>query len=117
MMHGVVLPQPPAVEKTMRPIGDGILADEENQHLYDERQRGQRSMAVLVEGNQSVDGGDVKEYRSAGDEEADAEIASDDRNEEPVAEIGDEVALAPPGTARIAGPELRQHSEDRGQHQ
>ena len=74
-------------------------------------------MAVLVEGDQAVGGGDVKEHGGTGDEHADAEIAGDDWNEEPVAEIGDEVALAPPGTARIAGPELGQHGEDRGKRQ
>jgi len=101
-MHGVVLPQPPAVEKTVRPIGDDILADEENQHLYDERQRRERSVAVLVEGDQALGGSDVKEHGRASDEQADAEIAGDDWNKEPVAHIGDEVALAPPRPARIA---------------
>jgi hypothetical protein len=88
-----------------------------NQHLHDERQRRQWSMAVLVEGDQSVGSGDVKECSSANNQEADAEIAGDNRDKEPVAQIGDEVALAPPRTARIAGPELRQHSEDRSQRQ
>src|SRR5438874_5127128 len=101
MMHRVVLPQSPAVEKTVRPIGDDVLADEENQHLHDERERRERPVAVLVEDDQAVGGGDVKEHGGTGDEQADAEIAGDDWNEEPVAEIGDEVALAPPGTARI----------------
>src|SRR6476619_4358071 len=108
MMHGVVLPQPPAVEKTMRPIGDDILADEENQHLYDERQCRERSVAVLVEGDQAVGGGDVKARGGAGYEQADAERAGGDRNEKPGAQVGDEVAIAPPGSARIAGPELGQ---------
>jgi hypothetical protein len=117
VMHGVVLPQPPAVEKTVRPIGDDILADEENQHLYDERQRRERSVAVLVEGDQALGGSDVKEHGRASDEQADAEIAGNDWNKEPVAHIGDEVALAPPRPARIAGPELGQHGEDRCKRQ
>jgi hypothetical protein len=117
MMHGVVFPQPRAVEEAVGPIGDDILADEKKQHLDDEQKRRERAVAVLVEGDQAVRDGDVEEDRSPGDKQADAEITGNDRNEEPAAEIGDKVALAPPRTARIAGPELREDGEDRGQRQ
>src|SRR5206468_12005751 len=37
------------------------------------------------------------------------------RHEEPVADVGNELALAPPWFARIAGPEMREHREHKGE--
>ncbi len=116
-MNGVVLPEPVAVEKTMRPIQDEIFADEKDDHLRHQRQRRERAVAVLVEGDQAVGGGDSEQNRGAGDKHADAQETRDDGNEKPVADVGDEVRLAPPGTAGIAGPEPRQHGEDERKRQ
>ena len=60
-MHGVVLPHPLAVEPAVRPVQDDIFADEEHDHLRGERQRGERAVAVLVEGDQAVGGGDAEQ--------------------------------------------------------
>ena len=58
---------------------------------------------------------DVEDDRSAEHQKADAEDARENRYEEPVTDIGDEFALAPPGFSRIAGPEVRQHRKYKGE--
>ena len=112
VVHRVVLPHRSAVEKPVRPIQDDVFADQEDDHLNGERQRGKRAVAVIVEGDQAVRGGDSEQQRGADDEHADAQIARDDRNEEPVAQVGDEIALVPPRPAGIASPERGEHRED-----
>ena len=72
----------------------------------------QRPVTVLIEGDQAVGGGDAEQNRGAGDEHADAQIARDDRNEEPVAEIGDEIALVPPRRPGLQAQNTGQHGED-----
>jgi hypothetical protein len=74
-------------------------------------------MAVLIKRDQAVGGGDAEQNRGAGDQHADPQKPSDDRNEQPVAEVGDEVGLAPPWPAGIAGPEPGQHREHQSQRQ
>ena len=59
----------------MRPIGDEVFADQEDDHLRGERQGRERPMAVLVEGDQAVGRRDAKQHGGAGDQQADAEIA------------------------------------------
>ena len=60
----------------MRPVQDEIFADQENDHLRHQRQRGERPVAVLVEGDQAVGGGDSEQNRGAGDEHADAQVSA-----------------------------------------
>jgi hypothetical protein len=113
-MHGVVLPQLVAMKQAMGPVGDEIFADQKDDHLRNEGQARQRAVAVFVEGDQAVGGGDVEQKRGAGDEHADAEVARDDRNEEPIAQVGDQIGLAPPRPPGIAGPKIGQHREGGG---
>ncbi len=108
-MHGVVLPHPLAVKQAMGPVQHDVLADEEDHHLYDKRQRGQRPVAVVIKGYQPVRGGDLKQQRRADNEHADAQEAGDDRNEKPVAEIGHKVALC----ATTAWPGLQAQNQVR----
>src|SRR5262245_56705906 len=68
-------------------------------------------MPVIVELDQPFGGGDAEQGRSPQHQKAYAQIAREQRYQEPVAEIGDELALVPPGAAGIAGPEERQHRE------
>jgi hypothetical protein len=47
MVHGVTLPERMAVEEPVRPIKDEVLADQKNDHLCDQRQRGERAATIL----------------------------------------------------------------------
>ena len=69
-------------------------------------------MTVVIECHQAVGGGDVKQQRGADNQHADAQEAGNDRNEEPVAEVGYEIAFLPPGTSGIACPEPGQDREN-----
>ena len=90
----------------MDPVQDQVLADQEDHHLRGQRKRGERTVAIIVEVDQAVRGGDAEQERGADDKQADAQKAREDRDEEPVAKVGDQIALAPPRAARIAGPEV-----------
>ena len=68
----------------MRPVQDDVLADQEDDHLGGQRQHGERPVAVIVEGDQTLRGGDPEQQRRAGDQHADAQKAGDDRNKEPI---------------------------------
>jgi hypothetical protein len=46
-----------------------------------------------------------------------AQKAGDDRYEQPIADVGDDIGLAPPGPARIARPEPGQDCEYKSQRQ
>ena len=72
-------------------------------------------MAVVIEGDQIVGVANSKQQSGAEHQQADAEHAREQRHQEPVADVGDELALAPPGPAGIAGPEMRQHREQQRQ--
>jgi hypothetical protein len=101
----------------VRPVQNEIFADQEQHHLRGERQRGERPVAVVVEGDQAVGRGDAEQQRGADDEQPDAQVTRDHRDKEPIAKIGDDIGLPPPRPARIAGPERGQHREDGGQRQ
>jgi hypothetical protein len=117
MMHGVILPKLIAVEETMRPIKDEVFADQKDDHLGDQRQRGDGAVTVLIERDQPVGGGDAEQDGGAGDQHADAQEPRDHRDEQPIADVGDKIGLAPPRTARIARPEPGQDREDESQRQ
>src|SRR5436190_18639411 len=68
-------------------------------------------MSVVVELDQGLAAGDAEEERGPDNQKSDAQVARHERNEEPVAQIREQLALAPPGTARVAGPEQRKESE------
>jgi hypothetical protein len=72
-------------------------------------------MTVVVKCDQPVGVMDVEEKSRADHQQPDPEDAAKYRHEEPVAEIGDQFALAPPGFAGIAGPEMRDHGEHHGE--
>ena len=96
-------------------------SDQEQDRLQPQRQRRQRAMAVVVEGDQFVGVVNFEQQAGAEHQQPDPEHAREQRHQEPVAEVGDELALAPPGRAGIAGPEMRQHREyqrqrDRDRH-
>jgi hypothetical protein len=44
----------------MRPIKDEVIADQKNDHLRDQRQRGERAVAVFIERDQPVGGGNAE---------------------------------------------------------
>jgi len=116
-MDRVIAPHSIAVERAVRPIKDNVLADKKNTHSHEQRRRGERPVAVLVESNQSVCGGYSEQKRGADDQHGNAKVASDDWDEKPVAQVRDEIALAPPRPSRIAGPEPREYGEDNRQSQ
>ena len=95
-MDRVIAPHSFAVERAVRPIKDNVLADKKNTHSHEQRRRSKRPVAVLVESNQSVCGGYSEQKRGADDQHGNAKVASDDWDEKPVAQVRDEIALAPP---------------------
>ncbi len=115
MVHGVILPHPLAVKETMRPIQDDVLTHEEDQHLYDERQRRERPVTVVIKGDQAICRSDVKQQGGTDNEHADTQEACDHRNEKPVAKIGHQIAFLPPRPARVASPKPSQDGEH-GRH-
>src|SRR5271170_1388361 len=74
-------------------------------------------MAVLVERDQAVGRGNTEQNGGSGNKQPDAQVTGKHRDEEPVAKIGDQVALVPPRPAWIARPEISQHGEDTGKRQ
>ena len=67
MVHGATLPERMAVEELVRPIKDEVLADQKNDHLRDQRQRGERAATILIERDQPVGGGDAEQDGGDGD--------------------------------------------------
>ena len=100
------------MESAVKPVHHEIRADQEDRRLQPERQPRERPVPVIVEFDQSLGGGDAEQERGAHDQEPDAQIAGEQRDDEPIAKIGHQLALAPPGLARIAGPEEGQNRED-----
>ena len=96
----------------MNPVHHDIGAEQEDRRLRPERQLRQRAVPVIIERDQPLAGGDAEEERGADHEEADAQIAGEQRNEKPIAKIGHQFPLAPPGAAGIASPDDRQKSKD-----
>ena len=121
MVDGVVFPEPAAMKHAVQPVHHEIGRDQEQDRLQPQWQPRQRAMAVVVEGDQFVGVANSKQQAGAQHQQPDAEHAREQRHQEPVADVGDELALAPPGPAGIAGPEMRQHREherqrDRDRH-
>ncbi len=73
-------------------------------------------MPVVVESDQLVGVLNAKDHGGQNHQQPDPEHAREQRHQEPVANIGGQLALAPPGRAGIAGPEMAQHREQRRQH-
>ena len=65
----------------------------------------QRSVPIIIEFDQPLCTGDPEEERRSEHEQANAQIARKQRDEEPVAKVGEQLAFAPPGSAGVAGPE------------
>ena len=116
-MDRVVLPHRRAMEAAVDPVHHEVRRDQEDRRLQPQRQLRQRPVAVVVELDQAFGGGDAEQPGGAEHQQADAQIAREQRDDEPIAEIGDELALAPPGPARIAGPEVAEHGEDGAEHE
>src|SRR5580704_14336580 len=95
MVYGMPLPKSLAVKQAVAPIHNDVFADQEDDPLRDKRKRGERPVAVLIEGDQTLTGRDVENQRRRGDEKSDAQKASDHRNEEPVAKISHQIAFSP----------------------
>jgi hypothetical protein len=47
MMHGVIFPERMAVEEPVRPIKDEVLADQKDDHLRGQWQRGKRPFSPV----------------------------------------------------------------------
>src|SRR5690242_16976629 len=73
-------------------------------------------MAVVVECDQFVGAMDIEDNAGPEHEEADPEHAGKYRHQEPVADVGDDLPLAPPGCSGIAGPEMAENREYNCEH-
>src|SRR6185295_14378830 len=109
MMDGMIFPESAAMKHAVQPVQHEVGRNEEQYRLHPERKLRQRPMAVVVECDQFVDVVNVEEDSGANHQQADAEDARKYRHEEPIADVGNELALSPPGFTWIAGPEMREH--------
>src|SRR6266849_4450927 len=73
-------------------------------------------MSVLIKGDQKEDVANIENDAGAHHHQPDAEYAGKYRHEKPVADVCDKLALAPPGLARIARPEMGEHGKEQSQH-
>ena len=112
MVDGVIAPQPLAVESAVNPVHHEIRADQEDHRLQPERQSRERAVAIVVEGDQTFGSVNVEQECGSNDQEPDAQVAREQRNDEPVTKVGNEIALAPPVLTWIARPEHGQNAED-----
>jgi hypothetical protein len=97
----------------MTPVHDYVSPHEEDGRLQPQGQGRQRAVPILIERDQSISSADSKQQRRAHNQEPDAQVTRQQRNDEPIANIGHKLALAPPRAARIARPEKGQD----GKHQ
>src|SRR5262245_25188101 len=112
MVDGVIFPHRPAMEEAMAEVHDQVRTDEEDDRLQPQRQSRKGTVPVLVKRNQLISAGYAEQQHCADDQEPDAQIARDQRDDEPVANIGRKLALAPPRPSWIAGPEIGQRRKD-----
>src|SRR5664279_5120465 len=91
------------MEAAMNPIEQEIRYHHEDHGLQPERQGGERPMAVLIEVHDRLVAMNVEYQGRAQCQHADTKEMRDQWNQKPVANIGDNLALAPPRTAGIAG--------------
>ena len=111
MMHGVVLPQKAAVEDAVAPVEQEIGRHKVEDDLLPQRQRGDGPMAVQIEVGDLPAVHDMEYPHGEKHRHPDAHVAHEERREDPVAEVGEEPALVPPGPAFIAGRKPRQKGE------
>ena len=102
------------MKHAVQPVQHEVGRNHEQYRLNPERKFRQRTMTVVVECNQPIGVMDVEDKSREDHQQPDPEDAGKYRHEEPVAEVGDQFALAPPGLAGIAGPEMREHREHDG---
>ena len=99
-MDRVILPEAAAVKHPVQPVQHEVRSDQEHQRLHPQRQLRQRPVAVFIEGDQVVGVVDVEDNAGAEHQQPDTEHPRECRHEEPVEDVGDDFALAPP---RLAG--------------
>ncbi len=122
VMHGVVFPQHAAMKAAVNPVEGEIRAHQVDQALLPQGQARQPAMAVQVEVGDLLAIGDVEYPHGQEHRQPDADIAGEDRREDPVAQVGAQAALLPPRPTRVAGREVRQgaehhrHPDKPGQH-
>lgn len=83
----------------------------EKDRLRPQRHGGERAEAVVVEFNQIVGAVNVVDVGRAHHHQSDTHKAHHQRDHEPAADAGDDLTLAPPGRARIAGRPASQQRE------
>src|SRR5438270_8380977 len=115
MMDPVILPETAGMQHAAQPVQHEIGHYQEQHRLQPSWQRGEWAMAVVVKGDQLIGIMDVEDHAGAEHEQADTEYAREHRNNEPVANVGDELALAPPRNAGIASPEMAKDREHHSQ--
>src|SRR5262249_19333963 len=116
MMDRVILPERPAMKHAVQPVHHEIRRDEEDRRLQPNGQLRQRTMPVVIELDEGLRRGDAEQDGSADDQETDAQVAREQRDDEPIADVRDEPAFAPPRWSGITGPAPRQQGEGGPEH-
>src|SRR5215475_16106940 len=102
MVHGVIFPEVSPVKAAMDPICQEVRYDQKRQRLRPQRQARQWAKAIVIELHQRVSAVNPVQICRAHHHKADAYETRGKWDQEPIADVGDDLALAPPGTARIA---------------
>jgi hypothetical protein len=90
------------MKSAVDPVHHQVRSNKKNGGLQPERQLRQRPVPVIVELDQSLGSGDPEQHSGSQDQQSDTQITCKERNDEPVAEVSEQLALAPPGLARVA---------------
>src|SRR5581483_9561861 len=107
-MHRVVLPELAAVEGAVNAEEAEFAREEIGANLQPQRQMRDRAVADLEERDDALGRVYAQKVDGEEDRESDACEAGEQREEQPVADIGDEAALLPPRLALVAGRNPRQ---------
>src|SRR6185312_14378713 len=109
MMNRVVFPKLRIMEAAVNPIGEEIGDDHKRYSLEPQRHCRQGAKTVVVELYQVIGTMNAVDVRSAQHQHSDAQEARHDRDQEPVADVGHDLAFPPPWAAWIARRQVSQH--------
>src|SRR6185437_13116952 len=102
MMNRVVFPELGIMKAAMNPVGKKIGDDDKRYSLDPQRHGRQRAKTIVVELDQVVGTMNAINVRGTQHQHSDAQEASQDRDQEPIADVGYDLTFAPPRAARIA---------------
>src|SRR5260370_25959366 len=108
MMDGVIFPEGATMKHAVQPIQHEIRRDQEQHGLRPEWKPRQWTMTIVVKRDQAVGVMNVEDHPGADHQKPDPQDPRKHPNEEPVTDVADAIALAPPPGATVARPAIGQ---------